>query len=201
MRFLSRVGAVFCVFVFLVLYGEAVHPHLLRLPGESAEVSALFTGGAPGILRLHIVANSDSAEDQRVKLLVRDALVREFAPAGSLAGAEDIVLKDGGGVLETVRRVLREQGSPYGAQLRFGVMPFPEKTYGDTTFPPGEYEALRVELGAAGGQNWWCVLFPPLCLVDAGVQDIGTDKLVFESDIVKLIKEWKTRKAAINSGQ
>jgi len=192
MRLRSRLAALFCVFLSLVLYCEAVNPRLLKIPGESVEASALFEGGAPGILRLHIVANSDSAEDQRVKLLVRDALVKEFAPAGSLQGAEEIVLHDGGGVLETVNRVLKEQGCAYGAQLRFGVMPFPEKTYGNASFPAGDYEALRVELGAAGGKNWWCVLFPPLCLVDAGVQDIpGTDKLVFESDILKLMREWQ----------
>ena len=132
-----------------------------------------------------------------MKLLVRDALIREFAPAGSLEEAEEVLLNDGGGVLETVNRVLKEQGCGYGAQLRFGVMEFPDKTYGGTTYPAGNYEALRVEIGNAEGQNWWCVLFPPLCLVDIGVEDIpGTDELVFESDLVKLIEQWKKEQAA-----
>ena len=192
MRIIRPVAAVFAIVLILFFYHEAVQPKLMKNYPTAAQEAMLHKDGAPGVLRLHILANSDSAEDQRVKLLVRDALIEEFAPAGSLEEAEDVLLSSGGGVLETVKRVLKEQGCAYGAQLRFGVMAFPDKTYGDTTYPAGEYEALRVELGNAEGQNWWCVLFPPLCLVDIGVQDIpGTDELVFESDLLKLIEEWK----------
>ena len=196
MRIIRPVAAVFAIVLILFFYHEAVTPTILQST-PAAQEAMLHQDGAPEVLRLHILANSDSKEDQRVKLLVRDALIREFAPAGSLQEAEEVLLNEGGGVLETVKRVLREQGCAYGAQLRFGVMGFPDKTYGDTTYPAGEYEALRVELGNAEGQNWWCVLFPPLCLVDIGVEDIpGTDELVFESDLLKLIEEWKKAQAA-----
>ena len=137
-----------------------------------------------------------------MKYLVRDALIQRFAPAQSKDEAEQVLLNDGSGVLETVYQVLQEQGCSYGAQLRLGVMEFPERTFGDTVFPAGEYEALRVELGTAEGKNWWCVLFPPLCLVDAGVQDIpDSDKLVFESDIARLIKEWQDSNTAMNNAE
>ena len=195
MRIIRPVAAVFAIVLILFFYHEAVTPTILKST-PAAQEAMLHHDGAPEVLRLHILANSDSEEDQRVKLLVRDALIKEFAPAGSLQEAEEVLLSEGGGVLETVKRVLREQGCAYGAQLRFGVMDFPDKTYGDTTYPAGEYEALRVELGNAEGQNWWCVLFPPLCLVDIGVKDIpGTDELVFESDLLKLIEEWKKAQA------
>lgn len=196
MRIIRPVAVLFSIVLILLFYHEAANPSLLSgVP--AAQEAMLHKENAPEVLRLHILANSDSAEDQRVKLLVRDALVREFAPADSLKEAEEVLLADGGGVLETVNRVLQEQGCAYGAQLRFGVMEFPDKTYGGTTYPAGKYEALRVELGNASGQNWWCVLFPPLCLVDIGVEDIpNTDELVFESDILRLIEQWKNEQAA-----
>ncbi len=194
MRITRKAVLLLSVTLFTIFLFEAASPHLLRTGAfaASADTEALLSGGAPGILRLHVVANSDSDEDQRVKYLVRDALIQRFAPAQSKEEAEQVLLNDGDGVLETVYQVLKEQGCDYGAQLRLGVMEFPDRTYGDTVFPAGEYEALRVELGTAEGKNWWCVLFPPLCLVDAGVQDIpDSDKLVFESDIAQLIKEWQ----------
>lgn len=178
-----------------VLCCEAVNPQLLR---HTAAVSASAEATAAGIelaqddmqqiLRLHVVANSDSEEDQRVKLLVRDALIQRFAPANSLAQAEELLLLGGGDVQSAVDAVLRQQGCGYNAQLRFGKMEFPEKSYAGVSYPAGEYEALRVELGAAAGQNWWCVLFPPICLVDIGVTDLpDTDDLVFESDLLALL--------------
>ena len=192
MRIIRPVATAFAIVLMLFFYHEAVTPTLLQSIPTVAQETMLHKDGTPEVLRLHILANSDSKEDQRVKLLVRDALIQEFAPAGSLKEAEKLLLNSGGGVLETVNRVLKEQGCGYGAQLRLGVMEFPDKTYGGTTYPAGEYEALRVELGNAEGKNWWCVLFPPLCLVDIGVEDIpGTDELVFESDLVKLMEQWK----------
>ncbi|HWR24483.1 MAG TPA: stage II sporulation protein R [Feifaniaceae bacterium] len=194
MRIIRPVAVLFSIVLMLFFYHEAADPSFLNAVPEAQE-AMLHKDGAPDVLRLHVLANSDSAEDQRVKLLVRDALVKEFAPAESLEEAEEVLLNGGGGVLETVNRVLREQSCAYGAQLRLGVMDFPEKQYGGTIYPAGKYEALRVELGNAQGQNWWCVLFPPLCLVDIGVEDIpGTDELVFESDIVRLIEQWRKEK-------
>jgi stage II sporulation protein R len=103
-----------------------------------------------------------------------------------LQEAESLLMDDGADVLQTVERVLAEEGCAYNAQLRFGKMSFPEKVYGSTIYPAGEYTALRVELGTASGENWWCVLFPPICLVDIGVSDKeGSDEIVFESDLAQ----------------
>lgn len=181
----------------VLLFCEAANPQLLR--GAHAAEPAL---AAPSeteyvhpeefqeILRLHVVANSDSEEDQRVKLLVRDALLARFSPAHSLREAEELLLLGGEDVYAAVQEVLAAEGCAYGAQLRFGVMDFPDRDYGGVRYPAGAYEALRVELGGAVGQNWWCVLFPPLCLVDAAVQDLpDTDELVFESDLLALLRQ------------
>ncbi|MDR1619979.1 MAG: stage II sporulation protein R [Clostridiales bacterium] len=184
---------------------EAASPRILKEPAATAArppANAAWQGAAwqPAacpdenldVLRLHIVANSDSAEDQRVKLLVRDMLLAHFAPANSLRQAEELLLDAGDDVLAAVGDVLLREGCAYGAQLRFGVMDFPARAYAGVLYPAGAYEALRVELGAAGGQNWWCVLFPPLCLVDIATADLpGTDELVFESDIAAYLKRLK----------
>lgn len=174
-----------CLLGFLCC--EAAMPKLLIKNGAAASAP-----GYDGVLRLHIVANSDSQDDQHVKLLVRDALLQAFAPAATLKEAEQLLLLEGSGVLEAVEGVLREEGCAYGAQLRFGNMEFPARTYKDVLYPAGTYQALRVELGDAAGENWWCVLFPPVCLLDIGVQDIeNSDALVFESDLVQFFKALK----------
>lgn len=159
---------------------------------EYYDAALSHTDGVSPILRLHIVANSDSEEDQRVKLLVRDALLEKFSPATSMQQAEELVLLGGEDVLSTIKSVLLEQGFAYGAQLHFGVMSFPDRTYGEAFYPAGDYEALKIELGDAQGKNWWCVLFPPLCILDIAASDIpDTDELVFESDLLKLINDAK----------
>lgn len=137
------------------------------------------------ILRLHILANSDSIEDQRVKLLVRDALLQTMPACDSAAETEAYLLDHGAEVLATAERILRENGFSYGAQLLLGKCMFPDRTYDGVTYPAGEYEALRVVLGRGAGQNWWCVLFPPLCIVTLEQQPLGSfDELEFESSIL-----------------
>lgn len=198
MRKLSYALSLFAaIFILTIFYCESGAPRILSAAAPAYERMDVFHTGQD-ILRLHVVANSDSRDDQRVKLLVRDALIERFAPAASLRQAEELLLGEGADVLATVEGVLREQGCGYGAQLRFGVMDFPDKEYAGVAYPAGEYEALRVELGDAGGKNWWCVLFPPLCLIDIGVQDLpDTDELVFESDILNWIQECLSQKNAV----
>lgn len=142
-------------------------------------------------LRLHVIANSDSYEDQRIKLLVRDAVLER---ANGLAAAEDpaqaktMLLSMGGELLSAAEEVLFEEGAHYGVTLQAGEFEFPERTYGSETYPAGQYEALRITLGSGSGRNWWCVMFPPLCVIDAGAPaeyDEG-GRLVFKSFIAEL---------------
>jgi len=122
------------------------------------------------LIRLHVVANSDGAEDQAVKLAVRDAVARYLAP--TLADARDraeaaaTVAAKVAEVEEVANAVLAERKSPYRARAEWGRSAFPTRAYADLVVPAGEYDALRVVLGRGEGRNWWCVLFPPLCFVD-----------------------------------
>ena len=139
------------------------------------------------ILRLHVLANSDAPGDQAVKLQVRDALLPLFSDAQSYAEARAFLLENGGDMQRICEDTLRENGFSYGVQLELGVSDFPERDYGAAHYPAGEYNALRVLLGDGAGQNWWCVLFPPLCIIsDEELPEDG--EFAFESDIWNWLK-------------
>ena len=126
------------------------------------------TQQTPQVFRLHILANSDSQEDQAVKLKVRDAVIDalgEMDGAQDRAQAEAYITAHQAELIAVANQVLAENGFDYTASAEIGTFAFPEKTYNDVTFLAGDYRALRIRLGQAQGQNWWCVLFPPLCLV------------------------------------
>lgn len=120
-----------------------------------------------GIVRLHIIAESNSEEDQTVKLKVRDALLNEMK---NFENAEDI--QSNLALFEAVANsVLEKEGFPYRAAAEYGQFDFPTKHYENFSLPKGEYNAVRIKLGKAEGENWWCVLFPPLCMVDAATEE------------------------------
>lgn len=145
-----------------------------------------------GVLRLHILANSDSAEDQRVKLAVRDAVLTMLPACDSATEAEEYLRAHGRELLALAEQTLRAQGFDYGAQLLLGKCSFPDRTYGKTVYPAGEYEALRIVLGRGEGQNWWCVLFPPLCIVTAEEEPLPSpDELEFESSVLGWLRGLK----------
>ena len=143
------------------------------------------------VLRLHILANSDSEEDQAVKLRVRDALLPLFEATGSYADARAFVLSHGAELLDLCQEALSATGAAYGAQLLLGVSDFPDRTYGGVLFPAGAYDALEIVLGDGAGHNWWCVLFPPLCVVTIdGAAPREQEGIVFESDILAFFRRY-----------
>ncbi len=128
-------------------------------------------GIASEIIRFHVIANSDSTEDQALKLKVKEALTDALRP--TLENAKSVnearnLLKDNLNGLEIISNgIIKENGYTYTASASIERGYFPLKVYGDLSLPPGEYEAVRIELGSASGQNWWCIMYPPLCFVDA----------------------------------
>ena len=122
---------------------------------------------AEKILRFHVLGNSDSKEDQEVKLKVRDAIGAYMSDylkdAGGIEQTREIVEVHMDEIIEVAEQVLEEEGFDYGADAMLTDTEFPEKTYGDYTFPAGTYEALEVVLGDGAGHNWWCVLYPNMC--------------------------------------
>lgn len=123
------------------------------------------------VFRLHIRANSNSDEDQATKLAVRDALLpftaRLFADCKDLDDAALVANTESSAILDHINSTLRDLGADYSARISVGREEFPERDYGGAVYPAGEYTALIVELGTGEGDNWWCVLFPSLCLSPA----------------------------------
>lgn len=122
------------------------------------------------VFRLHVIANSDSEEDQNLKYKVRDNLLDYMDTicenCKSKEEAISIVQKNKSTFEQIAINTIEEQGYSFNVKLNIGNFEFPTKNYGDISLPAGYYDALRVEIGEAKGQNWWCVMFPPLCFVD-----------------------------------
>ena len=151
------------------------------------------------VLRMHVIANSDSAEDQAVKLKVRDAVLEAgedlFDGTLTAEGAEQVLDSDIERLQNAAQNVLTENGFDYGVRVEIGKDYFNTRTYdGEVTLPAGEYEAVRVILGEGKGQNWWCVMFPPMCLpaaeADTEISDVLTQN---EEDVVKSNPKYEAR--------
>lgn len=125
-----------------------------------------------GVLRLHIIANSDSEADQLVKLLVRDRILTEantiFGAADGLTAAEEAATAALDELRTAAEEVLSENGFAYGVSAKLGDSYFETREYEDFTLPAGNYRSLIIRLGKAEGKNWWCVVFPSVCLPAAG---------------------------------
>lgn len=161
-----------------------------------AKTAQLQESLAGEVFRFHVLANSDSSADQEVKLQVRDAVLSYMkeslgegtSAAQTKAWAEAHIEE----LNEIAGQTLKEHGFPYRARSEVTASYFPEKRYGDVTFPQGEYEALRITLGKGEGHNWWCVLYPNLCFLEpacAVVSEEGKEELknVLDEDEYEMV--------------
>jgi len=158
----------------------------------------------PPLIRLHVLANSDSARDQALKLLVRDKILEEmnqkFSESKSLTDSRRIVLDNLSRIEAIAKEALRAEGIDYPVRALYGIYEFPTRYYGGFALPAGRYEALRVVIGQGEGTNWWCVLFPPLCLVDGDApenekikeiaENIQSGKVIKVKPAFKVVELW-----------
>lgn len=154
------------------------------------------------VLRLHILANSDSNEDQRLKRCVRDALIENsdeiFGDSASLEEAEARAKEKLPEIIDIAEKTLRSQGCGSEVKAEITDMHFDDRVYGDITMPAGDYRAIRIEIGEAKGHNWWCVMYPPLCIPAASEveNDKNTEDAFFdeeELDIMYHPKKYRVR--------
>lgn len=128
-------------------------------------------GLADNLIRLHVVANSNTEEDQDLKLEVRDTIIDylkdKLDKSRDIAETKYIINENLQAVEKLTKEKIATKGKNYPINVTLGAYPFPTKNYGDVTLPAGYYEAVKVVIGEGEGENWWCVLFPPLCFVDA----------------------------------
>ena len=130
----------------------------------------ISTNIANSVFRLHVIANSDSSEDQNLKYIVRDNLLNYMNKLCKNCSSKEEAIKlvnDNKNLFKEIAiNTIKENGYSYNVNITVGNFEFPTKNYGDISLPAGYYDALKVEIGQAKGQNWWCVMFPPLCFVD-----------------------------------
>lgn len=133
-------------------------------------VTAVSNDLSDNIFRLHVIANSDSQEDQNLKYIVRDNLINYMNEicknAQSKEEAIEIASQHTDDFYNIAKQTIIDNGYNYDIDIEIGNYSFPTKYYGDISIPTGYYDALRVKIGKAEGQNWWCVMFPPLCFVN-----------------------------------
>lgn len=130
---------------------------------------------ASEVLRLHVIADSNTATDQALKLKVRNRILKEtgvfFCDVPNRAAAMQEIKKHISDIEKAAQDEVRRNGYTYPVRAEIGQFPFPTKTYGSVVLPAGTYDAVRVKIGSGQGENWWCVMFPPLCFVN-GVTEL-----------------------------
>lgn len=184
---MKKMGFFVLILIFVLSFG-----YIIKVNDEKSINNKL--------LRFHVIANSDSIEDQTVKLKVRDAVLKNIGPEISkckdLQESVEVVENNKERIEKICNEILSREGKDYTAKAMIGKYNFPVKTYGTITLPSGEYTAFRIVLGSGEGKNWWCVMFPPLCFIDItkGVTSKETDeelRKVLDDEEIKSITAFK----------
>ena len=183
---MKKTCAMVGVLIGILITGLIVNAKKSEMQGELAEQ----------VFRFHVLANSDSGEDQALKMKVKEAIIaymkQELPQSDSVETTKKWARENLLQIEQVAAEIIAEEGYEYSVKAEVTTCDFPDKTYGDITFPAGEYEALRIEIGQAKGQNWWCVLYPNLCFIDAVhavVPEKGKNELkeVLEEDTYEMV--------------
>lgn len=167
---------------------------------KEVDASQLQEGIADDIIRFHVIANSDRTEDQNLKFMVKDGLIQMLSPylkeVTNIQEGREILLSHMNSIQSAAEAIVTNNGYHYSITVTLEPCYFPMKIYGDYTFPPGMYEALRVQIGEAKGKNWWCVMYPPLCFVDETYHIVDKDseeqlKCLLTEEEFQVLKEKK----------
>lgn len=153
-----------------MLLGTAIAVFLALFAGFAKECDEL----RESTFRLHILANSDSAEDQRIKYALRDYILDDlgevFASCKTKDAAKELAERNSAYIEQRADEFLERMGCTYTVKCSVENTEFPTRVYADTTLPAGNYDALRIVIGEGGGKNWWCVLYPDICIRAASVR-------------------------------
>ncbi len=153
----------------------------ISISGEVKKISTASEDYKDKLIRFHVIANSDSDEDQNLKLKVRDAIINYLQPklleSERIEESEARRQKEDDELEKISKNIVLETGYNYDVKVGIDYSEFPTKQYSNVVLPAGEYKALRIIIGEGKGKNWWCVMFPPLCFVDEqkGIIDKDTD--------------------------
>ena len=161
MKKISKFKQLFLIIFLLFLY---------IIISAYSYVNAVSKDIENSVFRLHVIANSNSDEDQNLNYIVRDKILEYVNSISVNVSSKEEMINLLNENLESIKNIAQntvyENGYSYNVDVEIGNFAFPTKNYGDINFPAGFYDALRVKIGNADGKNWWCVMFPPLCFVD-----------------------------------
>ncbi|MDK2820690.1 MAG: stage sporulation protein [Clostridia bacterium] len=180
------------IFLFILLGGFVL---IGWSTNYSKEVVSAYN--SKNLIRLHVIANSDTPSDQELKRHVRDAVLasvgQRLAEGDNIISARQCVSFNLDAITAAAEAQIRSEGKDYDVKTEFGDFYFPTRAYGDIVLPAGEYESVKLIIGKGEGQNWWCVLFPPLCLVDvAGKSTTKDDIPVIKHETEETVQvRWK----------
>ncbi|WP_097026604.1 stage II sporulation protein R [Clostridium peptidivorans] len=174
---------IFLLFIIMTVYGPTI------------KTSFMQKKIANKLIRFHVIANSDLNNDQKLKLKVRNEVLKYMTPklknSKSLDDSRKIIIENDDEIRKISERVIKENGYKYALDTTLSHENFPVKTYGSITLPAGEYEAYRIIIGEGKGQNWWCIMFPPLCFVDITKGNIAQEETEKEMKAVFTDEEYK----------
>ena len=154
----------------------------ISIKNEADKIDNVSESYKEKLIRFHVIANSDTEEDQELKLKVSDEIISYLQPklenSSSIEESEKIITSEYDNLQSISRETIIDNGYEYDVKVGIEYSNFPTKQYSNVILPAGEYKALKVVIGEGKGKNWWCVMFPPLCFVDEenGVIDKSTDE-------------------------
>ncbi|WP_346874129.1 stage II sporulation protein R [Clostridium sp. UBA5988] len=188
-KIISVVVTIFLIIILLVKVQGVEAANFISENKISDNVSIEDISGK--LIRFHVIANSDSEKDQNLKLKVRDKVLEYVQPllkdSKNIEESREILNRENEKVLEIAREVIKENGYDYSVESTLDKENFPVKTYGNITLPQGEYEAYRIIIGTGEGQNWWCVMFPPICFVDITKGEVAYEET--EEEMKKVLDD------------
>ncbi|WP_346869196.1 stage II sporulation protein R [Clostridium sp. UBA5119] len=188
-KIISIVVTIFFIVILLVKIQGVEAANFISENKMSDNVSIEDISGK--LIRFHVIANSDSEKDQNLKLKVRDKVLEYVQPllknSKNIEESREILSRENKKVLEIAREVIKENGYDYSVESTLDKENFPVKTYGNITLPQGEYEAYRIIIGTGEGQNWWCVMFPPICFVDITKGEVAYEET--EEEMKKVLDD------------
>lgn len=188
MKYKKKVKAVFIMLVLVICIAYAFESYFEMIKMQDK------------VIRLHILANSDTLNDQNLKLKVRNNIINSFSikfkNIASKDESEKVVRENINKIREIAQKTVYDEGYYYDVKVYYEKYELPEKEYETYTLPKGSYDTVRVEIGEANGKNWWCVMFPPLCFTSIGQNnnDNNNDELdeklreVLTEEEIKMIK-------------
>lgn len=200
-KIISIVVTMFVLFIFLVQVQGVEAVNFDNEENRDGQVS--IEDISSKLIRFHVIANSDNEKDQNLKLKVRDEVLEYIQPllknSKNIEESREILKRENEKILEIARDVIKENGYNYSVESTLDKEYFPVKTYGNITLPQGEYEAYRIIIGTGEGQNWWCVMFPPICFVDITKGEVAYEeteeemKRVLNDDEFNMVDNVKTK--------